>query len=501
MSVLTDYTTKDYEAFRSMMIEELKNKLPEYTDTSQTDAGIVIIELLAKGLDILSYYQDVIANETLLPTCELRSSALKWCQLLGYSPLEATPSKCKQIFKKSVTGDITIPKGTQVTTSENVIFETVKDLYIPSGKVGDEVDPDTGEYLYTVDVVQGYTVKNEFVSRGDGTENQTYTSLYAPALIGGVDIGNGETFGELELTVSGVKWTRASSFIGSGTDSKVYVANINENGNIQITFGSKLLGRIPQSSDDIQITYRVGGGEVGNVAVGAIKNLVTSITGITSTENVTNPLGNDRGFEQESLSSIKINAPSSFRTLNRAVTLQDHTDLILLNPDFNTVKSVMTYQKQKTDTDANWKDTVQIYVQYAYGSEVEEDALLKIKDYINSKQIIGTFAEVYEAQAQEISIVATLVVEDGFDEFSVQRDVKDATYLYASKKSKDVGENFSVVDYELYITLRVSGVKYFRVSTPTTLVITPSRGCYLQIPDTEDENENNPNLTINITHE
>lgn len=500
MSELTDYTTKDYEAFRSMMIDELQKRLPEYTDTSQTDAGIVLIELLAKGLDILSYYQDVQANETLLPTCELRSNALKWCNLLGYTPLEATPSVCKQIFVKTVPEAITIPKGTQVATSEGVIFETVKDLYLPSDVAGDEQDADTGEYLYSVDVVQGYTIYNEYLSKGDGTENQTYTSLYAPALIKGVSLDNDEVFEELIVNVSGVEWERVNSFLNSNTDSNHYVASINENGNIQITFGSKLLGRIPQSNDDIKITYRVGGGEIGNVATGVIKSLVASITGIVATENITSPSGDNKGYEQESLESIKINAPSHFRTLDRAVTLQDHTDLVLLNSDLEFVKSLVTYQKLSTTSDTHWKDIVQMYVQLKDTFENADELLSKVKDYITTKQIIGTFCEVFEAQPQDFSISATLVVENGFNEFSVLREVKDTTYSYASSKALKVGEIFSVIDYEKYITNNVSGVKYFRVSEPTELVLTPDRGKYLQLSSIENEQEVNENLTITITH-
>ena len=56
-----DYTSRDYEAYRTLMIEKLQEKMPEYTDTSSTDAGIVIIEALANGLDILSLYSDIIS--------------------------------------------------------------------------------------------------------------------------------------------------------------------------------------------------------------------------------------------------------------------------------------------------------------------------------------------------------------------------------------------------------------------------------------------------------
>lgn len=67
-----DYSTRDYEGFRNDMIEMLKKKIPEYSDFSQSDAGIVLIELLAHGLDILSFYNDVVANEVFLSTARER---------------------------------------------------------------------------------------------------------------------------------------------------------------------------------------------------------------------------------------------------------------------------------------------------------------------------------------------------------------------------------------------------------------------------------------------
>ena len=58
-----DYTNRDYEAYKEMLIQNLQEKMPEYTDTRETDAGIVILECLANGLDILSMYNDAVANE------------------------------------------------------------------------------------------------------------------------------------------------------------------------------------------------------------------------------------------------------------------------------------------------------------------------------------------------------------------------------------------------------------------------------------------------------
>ena len=71
-----DYATRDYEGFRELMINKLQELMPEYTDIRQSDAGIVILELNAICLDILSYYLDSIPNECFISTAEQRSNIL-----------------------------------------------------------------------------------------------------------------------------------------------------------------------------------------------------------------------------------------------------------------------------------------------------------------------------------------------------------------------------------------------------------------------------------------
>jgi hypothetical protein len=99
MTAGIDYTSRDYDSIREAMIAKLKEKIPEYTDTSETDMGIVLLECLAVGADIVSFYQDTQANETMLATCELRKSALNWCNILGYTPQHTTPARVYQVFE------------------------------------------------------------------------------------------------------------------------------------------------------------------------------------------------------------------------------------------------------------------------------------------------------------------------------------------------------------------------------------------------------------------
>ena len=138
-----DYTTRDYEGFRNDMLTLLKQKIPEYSDFSQSDMGVVLIELLAHGLDIISFYNDRIANEIFPDTALDRESIVKHCRRLGYELQNAVPSQFKQVFKITPqTYDYFIPRGMKLITTgeETVEFELIEDLTIPANCTGVEQD-------------------------------------------------------------------------------------------------------------------------------------------------------------------------------------------------------------------------------------------------------------------------------------------------------------------------------------------------------------------------
>lgn len=318
-----DYTSKDYEAFRNDLINLIPQILPEYTDFSQSDAGIMLIELLSYGMDILSYYQDRIANETYLYTATQRKSVIDILKLLGYRLHGPIPSKSEVVFKlvEPLSYDLVISKGFMVGTRETeneeaVIFETTQDLIIPAGAIGTEQDPETGEYLYKVPVIQGITIYDEILGSSDGQPLQRFR-LENPNVIDDsievyVDEGSG-----FEL------WTNLTNQpFDSTTDGRFYETETDEYGYTYIIFSDGIRGRIPTPGiDNIKATYRVGGGIHTNVGANTI---VVPYTNMPEIDSVFNPIPATGGEDAETIEEAREKAPKLFKSLMRAVTLEDY---------------------------------------------------------------------------------------------------------------------------------------------------------------------------------
>jgi predicted phage baseplate assembly protein len=91
-----------------------------------------------------------------------------------------------------------------------------------------------------------------------------------------------------------------------------------------VVFGDGVGGRIPPANSEILVTYRVGGGTQGNVNANTITNILTNYSSGLTVNNATAASG---GADLESTDSIRVNAPASIRTVNRAVSLRDYGDL------------------------------------------------------------------------------------------------------------------------------------------------------------------------------
>lgn len=467
-----DYTSKDYESYRADMLKSLQEKMPEYTDLRESDAGVVILELLAQGLDVLSLYQDVLANEVYISTAEQKESIIKWCNMLGYVPRNATSAKFKQVFE--LVGvqnhDTLIPKGTLVKTSkesgeDEVFFETMEDLIIPAGKIGVEKNS-SGEYIYTVDIYEGVSISNELVGGSAGTASQKFILKFPQAILD-------DTFSIFVDSGLGFeKWERVGNFVESLPTSKHYVALESNDARVTVIFGDGIFGVIPPyGKNNIYASYRIGGGVLGNVGAEKISLLDSTLALVKSTFNPSEAY--ESGKDKESLESIRMNAPLTYKTFYGALTLEDFAGVVVR--DFDSISEA------ECKRDPNNQDNIWIYVMCKGAKPLSLDLSTEIIQYFNEndggRKIVGADEiKVMEATYTPLTLKADLVIYDEYIVSTVVGRVKEYVTNYFAKGNYHFKTDLSFSQLEKTIQEEIEGVRFIRFIGSYDYVLKPDVG-------------------------
>ncbi|MBO8161164.1 MAG: baseplate J/gp47 family protein [Thermosipho sp. (in: Bacteria)] len=435
-----DFVTKDYEGFRQLMIDAIPKYLPEWTDRSQSDFGIVLIELFAYGLDILSYYQDKAINENLLSTAQIRESVVNLARFLGYEATPQTPAKVMVQFTKYsdlLNQDVVIPAGTKVSTSDGkIIFETDSELTIPSGQLSAQIS-----------CTHGVTYSNDVIGKSDGSENQVFKLTQPNVLLDTVSIYTQDSDGTLE------KWDRVDNFLNSTVDDKHYrLYEIGEFTYVEFSNGNS--GMIPPVDVKIVASYRVGGGEEGNVGANTLVRLYDDyIDGIESVTNPSSPY--ELGKEKESIESIRLNAPKAFRTNLRAVTKQDFEDI---------ATSLDGVAKAKLEELFDFERNVNLYIV----PDTYDTPTQKLKDYVKTEiekvMLVNTNLNVLDPTYVDFDLTLDLVVEDNYVRDDVANNLKTLIEEEFNIQYMDFGENIKLKDI-LALTRDVEGIEDLTVTS------------------------------------
>lgn len=464
MTAGIDYTSRDYESLKQDMIAMLQQKMPEYTDTSETDAGIVLLECLAMGCDIVNFYLDAQANECFLATCEQRQNALMWCRMFGYSPQPTTPAHVMLVFQLQAvnqTKSTVIPKGTVAKTTpteaqNSILFTTETDLVIPANCYGTEQDEE-GNYLYEVSAIHGTQIVREIIGTSNGQRNQSFALSYYPVVVESVVV---EVFEDSERWI---EWEAVENFADSNYLSRHYQLIIEDNNQAYIQFSDGNTGRIPpQYANGIRVSYINGGGTEGNVAAQKINLMHTSNSAIKSVINPEEVY--IRGLDKESLTNIKINAPAYLRTRWGAMTVDDFSALVKL-----TFPEVLYADSQKHPTEI---DDIIIYVMLRDGISLSEEKSQEIHDYLDDRKIAGVRnVIVQEMGIYYVDMKCVLVVEDDFVTSNVKKYVEDYLTNFFAVGALEVSEDISLTELEALVHNNIRGVHAFRIAQPDDLIL------------------------------
>ena len=206
-------------------------------------------------------------------------------------------------------------------------------------------------YYDLLPVSAGKTVLNEIVGSGDSTQTgQSFTLAKSPVTYLASGPGYAST---IALTVNGLPWTEVTSFYNQPPDAQVFVATQDADQITHLAFGDGVNGALlPTGTNNIVATYRYGGG-ASSPPAGKLTVIAKSFPGLQS---VVNPVAVSGGSDPDPAAQVKLYAPRSVLTFNRAVSVFDYQAIAAGAPGVSMASAVWTWDA------ANQRAGVIVYV-------------------------------------------------------------------------------------------------------------------------------------------
>lgn len=296
-------TELDFDGIKANIKNFLKNQT-EFTDYNFEGSALsTLIDILAYNTYMLSYYTNMVANESFLDTAIKRENVISHAKLLGYTPRSTRSSSTILNVTSSVNQSVS--RNSYFTADVDGVgyyFSPVEDISL------------TANVPQSIVVYEGKTVTNKFlVNLTDITQKFVIPNSEIDTSTLKVSVQQNATSGSEVYTLN-------TNLTTVEPDSKIYYLEEDSNYNYRILFGDGILGKALESGNVITVEYKVSAGAAANGA-----------TSFTPPQNITinSSVTSFGGSSRESTDSIKFIAPRNFEGQNRAVTTTDYRTLIL----------------------------------------------------------------------------------------------------------------------------------------------------------------------------
>lgn len=341
------YLTFDGTSIRDVIIERL-NKEGIFTDQNYQGSNMSALnDIISYTFSTLLYYLNKTSSESMFSESQIYENMNRIVNSLNYKPIgkigQSVPAK---VYTNTLTkGNYTIPRysyitagGTPFSFGEDVSFTKLVD--------GDE---------NITDIDNKYNLK-----QGLYVEHPTYTAtgidneiVFLSTKNVDIDHFGIDVYVQRESSDVWEKWDRVSELFTKKSNEKCYEVRYNQNKNYEICFGDDINGSKLRTNDLVSIFYlkidpdsvSIGSNALaGSIVLGfnssnysTILSDTTTNFGTYLTSDTLRYLSLDNDFSsapysaEESVDSIRRNAPKTFRTQNRLVTSTDFDTYIRTN--------------------------------------------------------------------------------------------------------------------------------------------------------------------------
>lgn len=394
---------------------------------------------------------------------------------------EITPFMEVMINDSNVLGvdSIIVKDGTNINTDPqfNEFFIDEETYNDNSGKPVDrffEVDNLIDQYRF------GYVIE-------DG-ENGKYNPEWSEEEVAEIKVEQGAVNTVVLRKIAKGKWKRLKNkFITEYTDDwklkVIFGAGIrNEYGDIpqdakkftqyQMSrmLANDYMGVLPKSESTMYILYRIGGGEISNIAAGTLTNIISlnieiegnpkdslcseKIRDVRKSMAVTNTTPSYGGKNEPTTEEIRYMIKYNVSSQNRCVTLKDYISRISKIP----AKFGCPFRHNAIEENNK-------IVIYTLGLDYEghltnflsETVANNIKNYLSQYRMINDFVEIKSGKIINLAFRLTVYLDKSYDKSEVTKRIIDLVYDYMDIRKHLMGDDIFVGDLEKEIS-KLDGV-------------------------------------------
>ena len=230
------------------------------------------------------------------------------------------------------------------------------------------------------------------------------------------------------------------------------------------------MGVLPKSESTMYILYRIGGGEISNIAAGTLTNIISlnieiegnpkdslcseKIRDVRKSMAVTNTTPSYGGKDEPTTEEIRYMIKYNVSSQNRCVTLKDYISRISKIP----AKFGCPFRHNAIEENNK-------IVIYTLGLDYEghltnflsETVANNIKNYLSQYRMINDFVEIKSGKIINLAFRLTVYLDKSYDKSEVTKRIIDLVYDYMDIRKHLMGDDIFVGDLEKEIS-KLDGV-------------------------------------------
>jgi len=484
-SDLIDFAATDFLTLRESLINYVKAVYPlDYNLFSESDLGMMFIELVSYMGSVLSMKADMLAHESFLKTAKNPVNVRKLLQLIGVKFRGPSSSAAQAVATVIGSGGVplTIPVASRVFTKKSpedgeivnyTLYQTDNGQILDiaaTNEINLEVadsDLGTGQAWSNLVLVEGALVEDSGTF-ADTDVLKSVSLSRGPVIDGSVQVfidagdSNSEPYREV-----------ASLLSTSSSDQAAFELIYNGDYTATVLFGDGVSGKIPPTGSTYRILYRVGGGTRGNAATSQVRDTIVSDEGASLT--VENILPFTGGNDAETIDHARKYAQLTFRQQDRYVSLDDYTTVGNTFKSSTGASAKAIAATRKAYSSANLIDLYVVEVasdlQLQKASIAFKSDLLK---HISTKKMITDEVVVVDGLIRTIDLNMEVSLDRRFEnkEGSLKAAISQVILNYFNVNNREFGQDFipELVSREVFQKIpEVRLAKILNYSEPVSL--------------------------------